>query len=103
MVFLGLQNIDIHYRYRYGSKGSISAAMVGTTLGYLTVCFCCIVWSKVAPVVLGVMQRKRVGRLLDDLGMQYSASTSLYRLPFAPAADRDQEDEQNNAVSNFVE
>ena len=80
MIFLGLQNLDVYYRYHHGAKGSISFALVGTTLGYLCICVMCIIWSKVAPAVQSARRREYIGKLLVDLGMQYSANTSLYRV-----------------------
>ena len=78
MLFLGLQNLDTYFRYHKGSGGSISTAMVGTTVGYLLLCLLCIVWTKIAPIVLSIRERKKIGRLLNELGMHYSSSTSLF-------------------------
>ena len=81
MIFLGLQNLDTYARYHHGTSGSFSASLVGTTLGYLLVCVLCIIWSKIAPVIQSTRRRTRIGQLLEELGMQYSANTSLYRMP----------------------
>ena len=85
MLFLGLQNLDTYFRYNHGSSGGISASLVATTLIYLVICAICVLWSKVAPIVLSVYDHECIGKLLEELGLQYSANTSLYIIPHLSA------------------
>ena len=89
MLFLGLQNIDVHVRYH--GKGSTGIAMVILTALYLVISIGVIAWTK-SGAVRHVLKRKQTSAMLKRFGVRDLDAATFFVIPrVAPFSRRREE------------
>jgi hypothetical protein len=79
MLFLGIYNVNVYLTYN--RRPSASDVLVATTLVYLLVTAVVILYSKLAPTVKSFRAQANINRVLEQLGMQYTAMTGIFVVP----------------------
>ncbi|CUG61578.1 low density lipoprotein receptor family protein, putative [Bodo saltans] len=83
MLFLGFRSFDIRARF-LGITG-YAFPMVLLTFAYLGFSVLCIFWTMVGPQIRKVWDKRRSTNTLEELGYQYTLTTSLYVVPSVDA------------------
>jgi hypothetical protein len=99
LMFLGVGSLSVVSQYR--GEGGYPGAMVGITAGYLLAVVGMLVWTLIAPLVRKILDEKRSTEVLERLGLQYSATTSLYVVPAASGVVRNSRERPTSSATHF--
>jgi hypothetical protein len=79
ILFLGLRSLDTLARYR--DEKAYGNALVALTFAYLSFSVGCIISTTVGPQIRKAWDKNRSTKALEELGFQYTLTTTLYVVP----------------------